>query len=219
MHGAEQSYLVVVAQQAGRDDLPVLLLGLHGFGSDETQVEPLLSLELESPFVYLAPRGWYTLTDGGYAWFPIEQTEGGFKVNRTQHLDSMALLESFTRAATKQYRSRQVYLDGYSQGAGPSLSYYLHKSKTLAGAVALSGTLLQGMRPEKCRREQFKDKPLFIGQGSLNPLVSATEQQALKTYLNTLDAPLSYNNYSLPHVVSQAAKEDVQLWLERHVSG
>ena len=40
---------------------PVLLIGLHGFGSDETQIETLVNLALDTSLIYLAPRVWYTL--------------------------------------------------------------------------------------------------------------------------------------------------------------
>lgn len=189
---------------------PVLFIGLHGFGSDETQIATLVNLELDTPFVYLAPRAWYTLTDGGYAWFPLTQEGETFKVDKVQYRESMGLLEAFIQAAAQHYGAREVYLVGYSQGAGLSLSYFLHKSETITGAIAMSGTLLPEMKPAEL---VAINKPLFVGHGTLDTLISAEERAELKRYLAQHNVSLTYREYAVPHVVSQEEKRDVQRWL------
>lgn len=189
---------------------PVLLIGLHGFGSDETQIETLVNLELAFPFVYLAPRAWYTLTDGGYAWFSLTREGDEFRVDKAQHQGSMDLLELFVRAATRHYGARGVYLIGYSQGAGLSLSYFLHKPETIRGAVAMSGTLLPEMKPGE---PISTDKPLFVGQGTLDASIPAADRAELQAYLARHISRLTYREYAAPHVVSQEEKRDVERWL------
>ena len=191
---------------------PVLLIGLHGFGSDETQIATLVNLELDTPFIYLAPRAWYTLTDGGYAWFPLRQENGMFKVDKVQHQESMGLLETFIQVAAQHYGAREVYLVGYSQGAGLSLSYFLHKPEAIAGAVAMSGTLLPEMKPDE---PTPIDKPLFVGQGTLDSFISAEDRAELGAYLARHTSRLTYREYAAPHVVSQEEKRDVERWLGR----
>ena len=161
---------------------PVLLIGLHGFGNDEAQIETLVNWELDTPFSYLAPRAWYTLTDGGYAWFPLTQEGDTFKVDKAQYQESMDLLETFIQSAKEHYGAREVYLVGYSQGASLSLSYLLHKPITAAGAVALSVTLLPEMKPDSVASSAL-NKPLFVGQGTLNNLITVEERAELKRYL------------------------------------
>ena len=207
--GETFSYLEV---RTSPEPSPVLLIGLHGFGSDEAQIATLVNLELPFPFVYLAPRAWYTLTDGGYTWFPLEISGDTFTVDKTQHLESLDLLELFVQEAACHYGAKQVYLVGYSQGAGLSLSYFLHKPETLAGAVAMSGTLLPEMKPEKLVPS---DKPLFVGQGTLDTFISGWERAELKRYLEQHTPNLTWREYPAPHVVSQAEKRDVKAWLSR----
>ena len=196
---------------------PALLIGLHGFGSDETQLETLLDLELNFPYVYLAPRAWYTLTGGGYAWFPLTQDGDTFKVDTSQHHESMTLLESFITVAVKHYQAdpTKVCLVGYSQGASLSLSYFLHKPETLFGAVALSGALLPEMKPDGLEPASFKDKPLFVGHGTLDALISEQDRTEIKTYVQAHAIDLTYREYRIPHVVSRAEKREVELWLGR----
>ena len=189
---------------------PTLLIGLHGFGSDETQLQTLVNLELAFPFVYLAPRAWYTLTDGGYAWFPLIQKADSFTLDEAQHLESLDLLEHFIQAAKHHYGASKVYLVGYSQGASLSLSYFLHKPETLAGAVALSGTLLPEMKPEGL---ELATKPLFVGQGTLDTLISEQERLETKRYLEAQGVKLHYREDAIPHVVSKAQKRAVETWL------
>ena len=190
---------------------PVLLIGLHGFGSDETQIATLVNLKLDTPFSYLAPRAWYTLTDGGYAWFPLTQEGDTFKVDKAQHRESMDLLETFIQSAKEHYGAAEVYLIGYSQGASLSLSYALHIPETVAGAVALSGTLLPEMKPDLVASSAL-NKPLFVGQGTLDNLITAEERAEIKRYLEQ-HTNLTYREYAVPHVVSQEEKRDVQEWL------
>ena len=190
---------------------PVLLIGLHGFGSDETQIATLVNLELPFPSVYLAPRAPYTLTDGGYAWFPLERSGDTFSVDKAQHLESLDLLELFIKEAAHHYGAEEIYLVGYSQGAGLSLSYLLHKPATVAGAVAMSGTLLPEMKPEGLEPPSA-DKPLFVGQGTLDTFIPAQERTELKGYLEQRTR-LTWLEYSVPHVVSQEEKRDVEAWL------
>ena len=193
---------------------PVLLIGLHGFGSDETQIETLVNLGLPFPFIYLAPRAWYTLTDGGYAWFPLTRDGDGFHVDKAQHRGSMDLLELFIREAVRHYGPSQVYLVGYSQGASLSLSTLLHKPEIIAGAVAMSGTLLPEMKPDT---PESIAKPLFVGQGTLDTLITAEERRELKGYLERNISDLTYREYAAPHVVSQKEKRDVQAWLSERL--
>ena len=195
------------------DPSPVLFIGLHGFGSDETQIATLVNLELSSPFVYLAPRAPYTLTDGGYAWFPLERSGDTFSVDKAQHLESLNLLELFIGEAAHHYGAEEIYLVGYSQGAGLSLSYLLHKPETVAGAVAMSGTLLPEMKPEALI---LSDKPLFVGQGTLDTFIPAEERAELKRYLERRTR-LTWLEYPVPHVVSQEEKRDAQAWLSKRI--
>ncbi|MEM6427601.1 MAG: dienelactone hydrolase family protein [Deinococcota bacterium] len=198
---------------------PALLVGLHGFGSDETQLQTLLDLELDIPFAYLAPRAWYTLTDGGYAWFPLERTDGGFTTDRAQVFESLALLEAFIQAAINTYNAdpNKVFLVGYSQGGGMSLSYYLHKPETIAGAVALSGALLSEMIPDQLESSTLGTIPLFVGQGTLDTLISQEERLNQKQWLEQHNIPLTYCEYPIPHVVSQQQRRDVQTWLQQRL--
>lgn len=199
---------------ASEDASPVLLIGLHGFGSDETQIASLVDLEPPFPFVYLAPRGWYTLTDGGYAWFPLERSGDTFTVDRAQHLESLDLLELFITEAMQHYGAKEVYLVGYSQGASLSLSYYLHKPKTVFGAVVMSGTLLPEMKPEELRTARYEGKPLFVGQGTSDTFISEKDRLELRRYLGGLSVPLTHREYPAPHVVSREELRDVEGWLE-----
>lgn len=104
-----------------------------------------------------------------------------------QHLESLDLLELFIGEAARHYGAKEVYLVGYSRGAGLSLSYYLHKPETISGAFSMSGVLLPEMKPETLKPARYQNKPLFVGQGTLDTFIPEQERKALMTYIATLN--------------------------------
>ena len=58
---------------------PPLLIGLHGMGSNELQLKTLVGLQLDEPFVYIAPRAPQKHPTGGFTWFPVSFAHGNYK--------------------------------------------------------------------------------------------------------------------------------------------
>ena len=212
-------YLEVVNPECV-DENTALIVGLHGFGSDETQIQTLINLELDASYVYLAPRAWYTLPDSGYAWFPVSKENNQYKADKLQHLESLDFLELFIEQAIKHYQINpdKIYLLGYSQGAGVTLSYLMHKPGMVAAAVAMSGNLLPGMKPEPVDSDALKNTPLFLGQGTLDTFILEENRLELKSYLEQQGVNLTYHEYPAGHVVTQKEQQDVERWLNKLIS-
>ncbi len=100
------------------DTRPPLLIGLHGYGSDQRQIDTLVNVQLNGPYIYIAPRAPHAHPTGGFAWFPIDTTNGqiNFRVEELQQ--SLDLVAALILRALERYDAdpERVFLVGYSQG-------------------------------------------------------------------------------------------------------
>lgn len=206
----------IIAKPDATDNQPhPLIIGLHGHGSDESQLETLVSLDINQPYHYIAPRGFHTLDDGGFTWFPVTNTANGFQYDANVVIRSLSLLRDFVLAATTALSADpdNIYLVGYSQGGTMSLAYTLLYSETICASVAMAGILLDEIKAYRAADALLQDHPLFIGHGLMDSLISKTEIEATARYLHDKGVAVDLRHYRIPHVVSAAERRDVSAWL------
>jgi len=207
-----------VPPQAATEPLP-LLIGLHGYGSDERQINTLVNLHVEQPYVYLALRAWHHLHDGGYAWFPLTKTDTGIRSAPQDVVGSLERLARFIPRAVQRYHANphQVFLVGYSQGAVMKLAFTLMYPELMAGAVALSGQIIPELGPFVVHMDRLQRKPVFVGYGTQDHLITAADRHTARQYLLARGLNLTYKEYAIPHVVSATERQDVAQWLRTHL--
>ncbi len=193
---------------------PPLIIGLHGYGIDEMQMKTLVNIQLDQPFVYLAPRAPHIHPTGGYAWFPINVMDGTFQVDSAEMRSSLDLIADLIPQAVKRYQAdpAQVFVIGYSQGAVMSIAFMLTHPELIAGAAAMSGQLLDEVKayavPTMAQR-----KPFFLGYGTKDPLITLDDMRETTAFMAAHGIDVTYSEYPIPHVVSQAQLRDVEAWL------
>ncbi len=202
------------------DDTPVgerlpILIGLHGHGIHERQMATLVGLELDQPFIYVALRGFHQLEDGSYSWFPFEIQDTEITADETVVMQTLERLAKFIPVVVeaKQADPDQVYIVGYSMGSGMSQSFMLTYPDLIAGVVAMAGRYFPEIVPHIAEPTRLKNKPMFIGHGLKDLFISASEMEQIVTYYADLGLDVTYKTYQIPHVVSQAERQDVQTWL------
>jgi len=117
----------------GSEALP-LLLGLHGVGGTPEGFMRLWNVAREFPCIMAVPQAPCPFDTGegmGYSWF-----EDGFPMASSRDY-IMAVLDSLE----VRYNVGDVYLFGYSQGAGMTLMTGLHAPERFAGLAVFSGWL------------------------------------------------------------------------------
>lgn len=117
----------------GREKLP-LLLGLHGVGGTPEGFMHLWNMAREFRCIMAVPQApWaYDTGDGtGFSWF-----EDGYPITQSAEyvLDVLDIIE-------ERYNVGDVYLFGYSQGAGTALLTAIRASRRFSGVAAFSGWL------------------------------------------------------------------------------
>ncbi|MEM7346539.1 MAG: dienelactone hydrolase family protein [Chloroflexota bacterium] len=193
--------------------LPILI-GLHGHGIHEGQMETLVGLELDQPFIYISLRAFHTFSGGGYTWFPFDIQDGTIISEEAQVMQSLEWLAKFIPAVVeaKQADPHQVYIVGYSMGSGMSQSFMLTYPELIAGAVAMAGQYFPQIKPHIAEAARLKGKPLFIGHGVKDPFISEATMEGIVDEFTDLGVDVTYKTYQIPHVVSPTERKDVEAW-------
>ncbi|MEM7799081.1 MAG: alpha/beta fold hydrolase [Chloroflexota bacterium] len=192
-----------------------LLIGVHGFGANETQMKTLVNIELDQPVTYIAPRGSYAHPTGGYAWFPIEVQDGHILLDPKRLEVCIDELDAFIEAAVERYDAdpQRVVFVGYSQGGALAFAYLLRHPERIVASVATAGSLLLDALPW-ADESKMAEKHLFIGYGTLDPFVTRDEMETAATFFNSLGVNTTLKSYRIPHVVSQTEVSDIEAFLK-----
>ncbi|MEO0586535.1 MAG: alpha/beta fold hydrolase [Planctomycetota bacterium] len=200
--------------RASADNRPALVIGLHGFGIDETQVATLMQLELSFDHTYLAPRGFFTLDDGTHGWFPIGVDDQGVAIDMRDAIAAMDRLAEYIHAAVEATGADpgRVYVVGYSQGGAMAIAMARRHPQVASAYVGLAGGVLPRVPPADDAPANAS-ATLFIGHGTVERFTTAEQMSSHAQSIRDDGHDVTYRTYVVPHVVSGAMRRDVSAWL------
>ncbi len=186
------------------------LLLLHGTGGNERDLIPL-GKELDPNASLLSPRG--EVLENGMPRFFRRLAEGVFDLEdlkkRTHEL------ADFVVSAAEHYKidTKHIIAVGYSNGANIAASMLLLRPEILTAAV-----LFRAMVPLVPKTApSLNSKRIWIGAGSLDPIVPASNTKELAEMLRSAGAEVTIRFFQSGH---QLTAEDVDLareWLTESV--
>jgi phospholipase/carboxylesterase len=204
----------LVRQPAQADAAPLLLILLHGIGSNEDDLFGLAPY-LDERFLIVSarapnPYGW-----GGYAWFEIEWLPDRIVINHEQAAASHELITRFIGEAAAAYSAdpARVYLLGFSQGAMMAGWVALSRPDLVAGTVLMSGRIPEEVRDQIAAPEQLKGKPFLVVHGTQDQTLPIQNGRASRDLLQQLPVDLIYHEYPMGHEVSAESLAQVAAWL------
>src|SRR5690606_32371553 len=178
---------------------PVILL-LHGFGAEGTDLIPLArALSADTAYRYLVAEAPVALPQGGRAWWHIDFAARQARLERGEGLDlrqetpealpkARALVTSLIEKTRRELglKPRELALVGFSQGAMLSFDTALHLAEPPACVGLLSGTFLSEAtwRPRFAAR---RNVPVFMSHGSHDPILPFALSEALRDELTQQD--------------------------------
>ncbi len=123
---------------------PPLIIGLHGYGSNEKQMETLVGLDIDQPHIYLAPRAFESVDNGGYGWFPAQIVGNQIETDTNMVRSALARVAGFSHHFANQYQAdpERIYMVGYSMGGSMSMMLSLLHPDSATAFVAMAGTYL-----------------------------------------------------------------------------
>ncbi len=198
------------AAEAERTDRPLLVM-LHGYGADETDLFGLAPF-LPPDFVVAAVRAplappWPA---PGHSWYPIEGLESRDPVHVT---DAAARLLEWLDASGADV---EVGLLGFSQGAAVAIQAMRLEPERFSFVVNLSGYATPGDLPGDAALATLKP-PVFWGRGTNDDVIPEFLVDHTTEWLPR-HAELSGRVYpGLTHSVSEQELDDVRVFLDKQL--
>jgi len=206
-------YLAQVDEQA--KDRPLVIF-LHGSGSNEQDLFALKD-ELPQHYNYLSARAPKTMEPGRYQWF-AKEGEGAYDGNGADLKASGQLLLDFIEKARTKFSTdaSKVYLVGFSQGAMMSYEVALRHPEAVGGIAAMGGRVLSVLRSELTPDESRRALAVFIGHGTVDPIIPYRDGTEADSFLKTLALEPEFHAYlGLGHNINAQEVQDLRAWLER----
>jgi phospholipase/carboxylesterase len=182
------------------------LLLLHGTGGNERDLIPL-GRELDPNASLVSPRG--KVLENGMPRFFRRLAEGVFDLedlkNRTHEL------ADFVGAAARHYKVdiKNMIAVGYSNGANIAASILLLRPETFAAAI-----LFRAMVPFVPETQpDLSAVRVWIGAGSLDPIVSASETKQLAELLRSAGADVTIRFFNGGHGLTPDDVDGAREWL------
>jgi predicted esterase len=177
------------------------LLLLHGTGGNERDLIPL-GHQLDPEASLLSPRG--KILESGRPRFFRRLAEGVFDLEDLQKRTHE--LADFVVSAAQHYKidSKKVVAVGYSNGANIAASMLLLRPEILSVAILFRAML--PLVPET--KPDLKSKRVWIGAGSHDPIVPASNTKELAELLRAAGADVTIRFFQSGH---ELTSDDVDL--------
>lgn len=198
------------------------VIWLHGLGADGHDFEPvvpMLGLQAMPAVRFVFPHAPVrpVTLNGGMAmraWYDIKAISASRDQDEQGIRYSAALVDALV--AREQQRgipvARQV-VAGFSQGGAMALYAGLRQAQRLAGVISLSAYLLF---PERLAAEQSAANaglPVFVGHGSMDPVVPFAMGKAAADILQQLGYAVDWQSYPIAHSVAAEELSAIGRWL------
>ncbi len=195
-----------------------LIIMLHGYGSNEKDLIQLAP-SLRPEFRYISARAPEEMDFGMFAWFPLEFTPTGIRVDHGEAQRAVEQLIGFIREIIAEYRplGNKVFLMGFSQGTVMSYLTAFLAPELLHGVIACSGQLPEKTVPHDTLKPVLKRLPFLVMHGSFDDVLPIAKGLAAKAWLEEHVDDLTWREYPMAHQISDSGVELMRTWLEKRL--
>lgn len=196
------------------DKNPLLLL-LHGYGSNETDLFSFAT-ELPDEYYIISARAPYDMQYGSYAWYAInfDAEENKFS-DLDQARESRDLIAGFIDELITNYPidTKNVSLLGFSQGAILSYGIALSHPEKIKNVIALSGYANEEIMEANYEKNDFSNLRIFHSHGTLDQVIPVEWARKTSPFLKNLNINATYKEYPVGHGVAPQNFYDFKNWL------
>ena len=197
------------------DGVNPLLIVLHGYGADERDLMAL-GAYFDPRLRIISIRAPLDLPQGGHAWFPLEFTEEGVKIEQEdveQACDDLIEVVRSQQVAQGNNASNTLLL-GFSQGASMALAAAYRAPDTTTHVIALSGVFAPELIPADPHvLRVLEATSIIMTHGSHDPIISIQQSHASRDLVAQTPVRLQYHEYSMGHEINQECLRDVVEWV------
>ncbi|NKI35799.1 alpha/beta fold hydrolase [Wenzhouxiangella sp. XN79A] len=223
MSHLESNELECIVTETGPDP-SCSVIWLHGLGADGHDFEPIVpqlrqatagrSVRFVFPHAPVRP----VTVNGGMAmraWYDIL----GFDIARDQDVEGIADSQArvqrlIDREIEGGVPAARIVLAGFSQGGAIALRCGLAQRETLAGVIALSCYLLDGDGLSRWSTEAGRRAPVFMGHGSVDPIVPMALGRHAAEALAAADVEVQWQAWVMQHGVHPDEITAIDRWLD-----
>lgn len=197
------------------------IIWLHGLGADGHDFEPVVpALRLHGQrirFVFPHAPVRPVTVNGGMrmrAWYDVLGLDLGSRQDEQGIRESAGHVRQIIEHENERgIPSENIVLAGFSQGGATALHTALRFPERFAGIIALSTYLPLTDRFDAEAHPANRETPIFMGHGTMDPLVPLALGQGTHAFLVERDYRVSWNTYPIPHAVSPQEIMDLGNWL------
>ncbi len=207
-------YYLARAPKIHSEHPPVIIL-LHGVGSNEKDLFSFAD-QLPDKFLVISARAPQTVARDSYAWYQVDLSKGKPVFSEEQEEESKKIILQFISYLKAKYsiNEQEVYLCGFSQGAIMSYVVALTNPDKIKGIAAMSGRVLEEVRPFVAPNEKLQHLNIFISHGINDGVLPVHYAREAKVFLNQLNLHPTYTEYPAGHTINNEMFHDLLHWLE-----
>ncbi len=194
---------------------PPLLILFHGVGSNEQDLFSLADY-LPKKYVVISARAPITLGTNSYGWYRLDLSTGKPIYDFKEAEESRKKIIQFIEQMSLKYATKpgNIYLCGFSQGAIMSYSIALANPELISGVAAMSGRLLEEIKPFAQSKNKLAHLKFHIAHGTNDRVLPYQNAVDADAYLKTLGLNPSFHSYSAAHEINSTMLQDLVKWLE-----
>ena len=201
--GRRYTYLQIAGEVGRLGPHGRLVIGFHGLGANERQMETLVPLDVPRGSVYLSLRAPHERGHEGWSWF-----DPPLPTDRTPYGEAVGFVAEFVDWAKEMVGvgTDRTTLVGYSQAA-PLMAAVGQLRPDLASDIVLASGALPA---EVLDLGDGVPQRVFVGVGIRDTLVDPDILDALLAQWSS--AQQTVRTYDIPHVVSVREAADISQW-------
>lgn len=206
----------LIRHSQAADEMPALIVGLHGYAMDERQMRTLVDVRPAVAHVYVAVRGPARAEEGGHAWFPIALDSEELVFDPRDVKLAVNDVARLLPILAERYGADPdaIHVVGYSQGGTLALQMALARPEAAASFTGFAGAILPGTEDQAALASN--PTPVLIGHGTRDPLITAAEIERTAALLRGRGRRVEVSVHAVPHVVSHAGREAIADFIERN---
>tara|TARA_X000001036_G_scaffold103142_1_gene96464 strand:- start:172 stop:816 length:645 start_codon:yes stop_codon:yes gene_type:complete len=200
------NYLILFPDDYNPEKSYSVIILLHGYGANMSDLSTLAPAINSSEFIYIFPNAPLEFDIGinvaGYAWFPIES--GDYK-------ESAKLLDETLKIALNGINQNKIFLGGFSQGGMMAIHSGLFSENYYDGIIILSSKLIND--EIKLSKNLPENTKIFISHGIFDTVLSIEEGEKINNQLSSLGFSTSFKKYNIAHEINLEVINDLSEWL------
>jgi phospholipase/carboxylesterase len=185
---------------------------LHGVGSNEQDLFRYADL-LPGDMYVISPRAPLDFGHGKFGWYHVDFSSGKPVINSQEEIAARSVILNLIDQLYEHFELDELFLGGFSQGAIMSYTVGLLNPGRITGIIALSGRLLDEVKPLISNNPSLKSLNVFIGHGILDNMLPVSYSREAGKYISSLGINILSKEYPSGHTISKELFTDLSDWL------